>query len=372
MRITAVDCFHVRVPVRPLTEGGIAPYRGARDAVGVEAAGSLLVAVRTDEGPTGWGEMNTGFGPAVDRSLVRDWIEPALLGADPALIRAAIDRLDTPYWPQFGRRALASAVEMALWDLLGRSLGVPVATLLGGRRRDTVPMAFCLGITPTGDAVATAERIAGEGYRVLKTKVGLDLTADLQRVAAVVDATGGRLALRLDANQAYDRTAAIRLVDALAGLPVEYVEQPLPVGDLAGMRSLAARGRVPVAINEDSYLPGGVARAIREEAADAAVVDLEAAGGVTGLVDLAGLAGAYGLPLAHHCGWDLGVKAALMLQVVSALPAFRLASDSTYPMHSDDVLVERLRAVGGELVVPTGPGLGVEVDEAAVTRLAIP
>lgn len=371
MKITAVDSYQVRVPIRLIDDGGIAPYAGSQDAVGVTTAQSLLIAIRTDEGITGWGEVNTGFGPGIDAALVSEWWRPTLVGQDPTRIRSVMNMLDKPYWPQFGRRAMSCAIEMALWDILGRSVGLSVSALLGGRVVDSVPTAFCLGITDTDTAVATAVCILGEGYGVLKTKIGLDLRADIERVHAVVDATDGRLALRLDANQKYDRVDALRMVSALDGLPVEYVEQPLPVGDYAGMRSLVERSTVPMAINEDAYLSGGLARAIAERSTDAAVVDLEGSAGVLGMVELAGLASANSLPLAHHCGWDLGVKAAMMLQVVSALPAFSLASDSTYSMHLDDVLTERLTLDQGALVVPTGPGIGIDVDEDAVRRLEV-
>ncbi|MDQ7903632.1 mandelate racemase/muconate lactonizing enzyme family protein [Phytohabitans sp. ZYX-F-186] len=369
MKVVAVESFRVRVPVRPLAEGGVAPYRGSQDPVGVSAAESLLVAVRTDTGLTGWGEMNTGFPPRLDTVLVDELLAPLVVGRDPAPIRALVGAVDSPYWPHLGRPALASALEMALWDLHGQRLGQPVSALLGGRIRDRVPVAYCLGITAPEQAVEVARRVLGDGFRVLKLKIGADLDADLARVRAVVEATGGRLALRLDANQGFDRTTAARLVDGLAGLPVEYVEQPLPVGDLDGMRALRHRGTVPIAANEDAYPAGGLARCLTTGAVDAAVVDLEPAGGLLGLVRSAALAEELHTPLAHHCGWDLGVKAAAMLQLTSTLPAFRLAADSTYTAHADDVLVQPLTTVDGAFVVPDGPGLGVTVDEEKVHRL---
>ncbi len=367
--IAAIDAHHVAVPVRPLAEGGIAPYRGSRDAVGVTRATSLLVSVRTADGLVGWGEMNTGFPAAVDTALVGGWMREVLVGADHRNIQRLLARLDSPYWPHLGRRALASAVEMALWDLLGKRLDAPVSTLLGGALRTHVPLASCLGITSTSEATAYARRTSAEGYGVLKTKIGTDVAEAVRRVHAIVDATDGRLRLRLDANQALDRTRAATLVDALRGCPIEYIEQPLPVGDLEGMRMLCARSTVPVAINEDAYVPGTVVHAATTGATDAAVVDLEPAGGIHGLVRLAHAAEELGLPLAHHCGWDLGVKAAAMAHVVAACPAFTLPSDSTYAEHTDDVLLDRLTVVDGTLVVPDGPGLGIAVDEKRVLEL---
>lgn len=371
MRIVAVEHHHVGVSVRHLDDGGIAPYAGSQDDVGREVAESLLLAVRTDEGIVGWGEMNTGFGPGVDKALVEHWIEPGLIGADPRQVGAAMARLSAPYWPHIGRQALCSAAEMALWDIAARAQENSVAQLLGGPIRAEVPVALCLGITSEQQAADVAARALESGWGVLKTKIGLDADADLRRIRAIVDATDGQLRLRLDANQALDRLTALALVSRLQDAPVEYLEQPLPVGDVAGHRTLLERSTVPIAINEDAYLLGGVHRAIDEGSADAAVVELEATGGVRGMVELAVLAQAHSLPLAHHCSWDLGVKTAMMLQVISALPALSLAADSTHAMHLDDVVSAGLETENGRMRVPTGPGIGVEIDDEAVRRLTL-
>lgn len=371
MRISHVEGFHVRVGVRAITDGGIAPYAGSKDKAGVSHAQSLLVKVSTDEGVDGWGEVNTGFPLAVDRALVDEWIRPTISGLDPHRIHGVIDALDAPYWPQLGRRSLACAVEMALWDILGRSLEVPVSTLLGGLVREEVPVAFCMGLTDSGTASEIALRALAGGWSVLKTKIGIDLRADIERVHKIVEATNGRLRLRLDANQALDRVSALSFLQAVEGLPIEYVEQPLPVGDYTGHRTLRDRTTVPVAINEDAYLAGGMARAIEHQSLDAAVVDIEGATGVRGLTELGTLGSQFGIPVAHHCGWDLGVKAAMMLQVVGATPGIALASDSTYAMHLDDVLTQPLTTETGRMPVPLGPGLGVDIDEEAIGRLRV-
>lgn len=371
MKITKVTGHHVRVPVRMIEDGGIAPYAGSQDKEGVSTAQALLIRIETDAGIVGWGEMNTGFPLAVDVSFVDDWIAPAITGSDPTRIRRTMARLDAPYWPQFGRLALACAVEMALWDITARSMDRPISSLLGGTIQDAVPVAFCVGITTSPVAADIARRALDGGWRVLKTKIGLDLDADLDRIQAIVDATSGQLRLRLDANQGYDRTRALAMLRELQAFPVEYVEQPLPIADYAGTRSLAERSLVPIAINEDAYTRGGIARGIAEHAIDAVVVDIEGVAGLNGLIEAAAMGSAFSIPMAHHCGWDLGVKSAMMLQAVSALPGLSLASDSTYAMHLDDVLTDRLITRDGAMVVPTGPGIGAEVDEKAVRRLSI-
>src|SRR5690606_5445437 len=222
-KISGVDAFHGEAPVRLTEDGGSAPYAGSQDARGVATAPSPMIRARTDAGLSGWGEMNTGFDRAVDVSLVKNWIEPALIGQDATRIRETMARVDAPYWPQFSRPALACAAEMALWDVTARGMGRRVADLLGGPVRDRVEVGFCLGINDPDTTAAVARRAYDEGWRVFKTKVGLDLDTDLARIQAIVDATDGRMRLRLDANQAYDRISALTFLREVAAFPVEYV-----------------------------------------------------------------------------------------------------------------------------------------------------
>src|SRR5690625_1672105 len=195
MKITALNYFHVQTDVKLSSDGGIAPYAGSQDSVGVTTAQSLLIRIDTNEGISGWGEMNTGFGRGVDRALVETWMAPILVGRDPTRILKNIELLDAPYWPQLGRRSLACAVEMAMWDILGKSVNRPVSTLLGGQLRDEVPVAFCLGITTPEVAAEVAKNAFDSGWGVFKTKIGLDPEEDLRRVAAITEATGGKMKL---------------------------------------------------------------------------------------------------------------------------------------------------------------------------------
>jgi L-Ala-D/L-Glu epimerase len=161
-------------------------------------------------------------------------------------------------------------------------------------------------------------------------------------------------------------------VDRVRDLDVEYLEQPVRVQSLAEVAELRRRSPVPIALNDDCYGPWTLDAIARAQAADVAIVDLEPLGGIGGLVRAANFAQTANLPLTHHTGFDHGIKTAAVLHVASAMPAvFRTALDCTYMAQDDDVIAPRLRFEKDELLVPDGPGLGVQVDPAKLEQYAI-
>ncbi len=136
-------------------------------------------------------------------------------------------------------------------------------------------------------------------------------------------------------------------------------------------RSLRARTKTPIAINEDCYIRHNLFECIKRNAIDIAVVDLDQIGGITRMTKIANLCSEAGLPLAHHCGFDMGIKLAAILHVNAALEAFTHAMDSTYMAHQDDILTEKIVVKDGNYLVPELPGLGITVDEEKVEKYTV-
>ncbi|MCG8478198.1 MAG: mandelate racemase/muconate lactonizing enzyme family protein [Spirochaetales bacterium] len=371
MKITDITMGMVRVPVTRLEDGGIAPYRGSRDKVGTTEAMSCVFRVSTDEGIVGWGEMNPIINYDVTRSLVDDYIKPSVIGTDPFERNAVMSRFGVVYNPQVNTRSFLTGVEMAIWDIVGKALNRPVYELLGGKVRDDVRIAYCVGMLGVEETARKITQVRDEGFTCFKTKGGKNVDRDIRTTIAMRDAIGGDFGIRMDMNQGYDMVQAIHYIDGVEGCRLEYVEQPLAVNNLDGTRSLRGRGKTPVGINEDCYIPGNLYRAIKMDAIDCGIVDLEPLGGIGALTRPASIAEEAGIPLAHHCGWDMGIKLAAILHAVSAFPAFSLPIDSTYMAHTDDVLAERIDVRNGAFQAPDGPGLGVVVDEKKVAALAV-
>ncbi|GIQ70090.1 mandelate racemase/muconate lactonizing enzyme family protein [Xylanibacillus composti] len=371
MKIRDIEMTAVEVPVIPLEEGGIAPYRGSQDKVGTTSITSLIFKVTTDEGITGWGEMNPIISTKVTKVLLEEYIKPLVIGQNPFDLNKIMQAFAPVYNPQINTKSFLTAIEMACWDIMGKSVNKPVYELLGGKVRDRIDIAYALGIL---DITQTKEKIAQikeEGYRTLKTKGGKDVVFDIRRTIAMRDAGGDYFDIRVDMNQGYDTPTALRYLRGVEECDIQYIEQPIKVNKMDDLQSLRDRTRVPIGINEDCYVPGNLFEAIRRKAIDIAIVDFEPLGGITELSRLEHVAREADLPLAHHCGWDMGVKLAAILHSTCTMPAFTYPMDSTYFAHADDVLKEKIRIEDGSYVIPEGAGLGVQVDEEKLQFLAV-
>ncbi|MXV60500.1 N-acylamino acid racemase [Natronorubrum sp. JWXQ-INN-674] len=357
------------MPVAPLEEGGLAPYSSNHDEV--ETVGRTLVRVETDDGITGWGEMLTAMqSPSVTKAVIDDVIAPELIGRDLDEIR---DFVASFYYPYVKTRPFLGAVETALWDALGKRRGASVSELLGGGLRETVDVAYCLGMLSEDESRRYAARALEQGFDVLKTKAGPDWKADVDRIRAMHDETDGELEFRLDPNQGWTVDEAVRAGAALedAGIYLQYLEQPCRIDSYGTYERLRQRLRQPIAANEDTYFPRNLYYLCERSAVDVAGVDLVPAGGLLGVREQIAVAEAAGISVTHHNGFDLGIKQAAVLHLYASTPALTLAPDSVYYGWADHVLEDPLEVENGAIRVPDGPGLGVSVDEAAVERYRV-
>lgn len=368
MSIASVEAIPVEVGVKPLEEAyGLAPYRSNHDSV--EKRDRMLVRVETEDGIVGWGEMLVAMrSPEATKAIIDHVIAPELVGREVDGIRKFIESF---YFPYTRIHPYLGAVEMAMWDALGKQLDVPLSTLLGGRLDDEVPVAYCLGILDPERSGEQARFAAEEGFSALKTKAGPDWRADVERIRAMHDAVDGELDFRLDPNQGWSFEAAVRAGAALedAGVYLQYLEQPCRIDTYGTYETLRNRLRTPLAVNEDTYFERNFSHLLRREAVDVGVIDLIPAGGILRAQELAANAAEAGVSLSHHCGFDLGIKTAAMLHLVAATPAIDLPPDSVYYAWDEYLLEEPFELSDGAYSVPTEPGLGITVDEGTVERL---
>ena len=358
MRVTNVDVTVVEVPqIAP-----IAPYRSHVRTSSTTM--SAVVKVETDEGLEGWGEHNVNFLPEISGSRMQADARAWLVGRDPLNLQAFHRdcRLET---------RLKSGVELALWDLKGKALGVPVVELLGGKIREEVEVAACMGIQTYERAGEIASFYVEQGFESLKTKAGSDMQEDLEMVRGVRDAVGDRLKLRIDPNRAYSLEEAIELGKQLEQYELEYLEQPIPAEPLANAARLRDETRTPIALNESVVDPASVWEILEAGAAQYILPDTHIAGGIWPCVQIGHLGHAAGVPCIMHCGHDLGPKTAAMVHVAGACPAFSLGNDSTYFGLEDDVTLAPFVINGGKIAVPEVPGLGCDVDPEKLQRYRV-
>ena len=369
MQITSVEATPVEVDICPREEPyGVAPYVAGYTTF--EEIRRLIVRIETDTGVVGWGETTIGPEPNLALAAIEHVIAPEAVGREVGDIAAFCEAFEYPY---IELTPYVAGVEMAMWDALAKGHELPLHQLFGGKRRDELPVAYCLGITDPAEAAVQAEWAREQGFDVIKTKGGRDVDQDVARLTAMHEAVDGDLKFRLDGNQTLSFGEAVETIARLedAGVYLQYAEQPLRVDTLGGYTRLRQRTRTPIAVNEDAYHRRNLFELVREDAIDAAVVGLIPAGGLLATTKLLGLLGEANVSVAHHSSFDLGIKTAAVLQLVAASPAFDLPADRVNYALADDVITDRFTVEDGHLTVPDAPGLGVTVDPAKVDELQV-
>ena len=357
-RIVEVEAIPYAVPYR----------RPARFASGaVERADNVLVRIHTDAGLVGHAEAQPrpytyGETQASIVAAIRGWFAPRLLGMRPG----AIEEARAAFAGLAGNHCARGAVDVALWDLLGRLAGVPCSTLLGGYA-DRVAVAHMLSFdTPEAMADDAATIHAEHGVRTFKVKVGRDPQLDIAAVAAIRDALPDAV-LYADANRGWTREQAMDAGDALIGLGVVAIEEPIAIEDRRGRTLLAERWDVPLAGDESCLSLTDVRRAIDEGAVGQVSVKV-ARTGFSESRDVLGLCRAERMPVVIASQYEgaLGALASIAFGAAFADTASRPVEATNFRDLGTDLLAELPRIVDGHVAVPTTPGLGYVIDEDAL------
>ncbi len=362
MKITSIEAIPVRVP-RP---------RPFKSSLGVQQASeNAVVRIHTDEGLVGLGEASSiwdrrGRG---ESETINGLLAEALVGQDPTQISAISALMDSLLHRSYPAKA---GVEMALYDLVGKMLNAPVYTLLGGQVRERVLLSHSLSMGDPEDIVEQATRLAEEGYQTLKCKVGRDLQADLQILDAIRSEVGD-ITLRVDANMGWaSAKEAVRQINELSVFDLELIEQPLHYSDMEGLRFVRANVEVPIMADESVWTPSDAMACIRANAVDVFNVYVSEAGGLGPAAHIFAIAEAARLPCIIGSMPELGIGTAAQAHLAFAMRNIGYASDvNGFVYHSDDIINETLRIEEGYLYPPSGPGLGVSLDEEKLQRYRI-
>jgi len=346
-----------------------------------ETRGACLVEIVGEDGNSGWGEA---FGPPRLTAPIVEFYKSLLIGED-ALATERIWQTLYNRLRDHGQKGLAiealSAVDIALWDLKGRHLGLPVHRLIGGPLRTRV-QAYATGFyrkrhgDPLDYLVAEAHERLAQGFSAIKLKLGFGLDEDARLCHAVRRAVGDGVTIMVDANHAYDATAAIRLGRCIEPLDIVWFEEPVPPEDVAGYREVKAALTIPVAGGEAEFTRWGFRHLIAERAVDILQPDVCAAGGISETKKIADMANAFGVRVNPHV-WGTGVALAASLQLLATLPHNPPGLHPIEPLLEFDrsehpirmaVLTEPIEQHGGWVDIPDGPGLGIEIDRSALER----
>ncbi|WP_030909908.1 mandelate racemase/muconate lactonizing enzyme family protein [Streptomyces sp. NRRL F-5126] len=364
MKITDVDVQVVNLPL-------VNPFTSSFETKTGETR--TVVRVRTDDGVEGWGETMWGRPvAAIVESIAED-----LIGTSPFALEAFHRKQHmVPFFHGYLGYAAIAALDVACWDVMGKATGQSVTDLLGGPVRDEVPITALITRADAPGAGAAslpaelarhAERVVAEGgFRAVKLKGTTDVDGDVAILRALRAALPD-VQLRVDPNAAWSVPDSVRAGIALEELDLEYLEDPCT--GIEGMSQVRSRVRIPLCTNMCVVRFEEFAPAMRLGAVDVIHGDVYKWGGIAATKALAAHCETFGLGMNLHSGGELGIATAAHLAVVASTPVLSRAIDSMYYLHADDI-IEPLHLAGGRLRVPTGPGLGVTVDEDKLRHYA--
>lgn len=356
MRITDLEVTVVSIPFREAETWIWGRRHGITNA---------LVQVRTDEGVTGLGECpgHPNVRLVVD---VLDAARDVVVGEDPFRIERLLQLLFTRRGMHHFRHTANVALgglETALWDIVGKVAGQPLANLFGGRVRDRVDYYYYVPMASSDTMAAQAAEGGAAGFRTIYLKSGFDRSKDVEDVAAVREAIGPDLRLRIDANEAWTPAEAISIATELEPFGLELIEQPVSMYDLDGLARVRRAVRTPVAANQAAWLEFDVLEIVRKRAADVVLTCPHQLHGLLAFKKVAALCEIAGLPIVKHSFGDLGVTTWAAAQVLATCPNATLANQTHYNLLDDDVIVGGPPIfTDGALELPDVPGIGVALD----------
>lgn len=364
MKITDVRCLPLQYPLSQPLQFAWGPMRHRNFA---------LVIIETDAGVRGLGESSVNF-PAwaikERRHTIEDGLRPLLIDEDPLRIEYLWDKLYRALnrlgilWGRGAILSAISAVDMALWDLAGRALGVPVYQLLGGLTREHIPL------YATGIDISRAEQYIEQGYRAVKVRLGFGQERDLQTLETVRRAIGDAHLLA-DVNMGWSRAQALAMLPLLETFGLYWLEEPLPADDYEGYALLARTSRIPLAAGENAFDRQAARAALETGALRYLMPDPSRTGGLSECRKICALAAAYNVEYSpHHFGSDVGFAAALHLCASTPGGGYMLRDVSPAPLR-ESVLREPIRIVDGSARVPDAPGLGIELNEDTIEQYAM-
>jgi D-galactarolactone cycloisomerase len=351
----------------------------------VRQRSATLLEIVTDDGLVGWGEaFAQGLEPPeIAATVIEHALRPLVVGCDPLDTEVLWHRM-YHMTRDYGRKgsviAAISAVDIALWDVVGKCRGQPIHKLLGGAFRSRV-QPYATGfyrISGQGEAARLADealRHFDAGFALMKVKLGYGVEDDIDCMQAIGKAIQGKpIRLMIDTNHAYGRAEALRLGRALAEFDLRWYEEPVAPEDLQGYVEMRQKLPMPIAGGENEHTLYGFRDLLAAGCVDVAQPDIGSCGGITAARHIVALAQAHGVQVNPHV-WGSAIAQAASLQLIAAVPVLHHSLFAQEPVLEYDrsshpfrqqLITRPIGLVDGWVPIPAGPGLGVEVDRAVL------
>ncbi len=369
MKITSIELCHISIPF-------VKPYALSKVYGTLRNAQAVIFQVHTDEGIVGLGEadpMNpfTEETPASVMAVTRDIIAPCLIGQDPTRISAIESKLDDVIHSNLTARG---AVNMALYDIVGKLNSIPAHTLLGGAIHSELSILGAIGSgTPKEDAAAI-ETLIDQGHQTVMIKMGaLPIAHEIRRITSAQKRFGDRILIIVDANQAWEVADTLEFLDGIRDDRPVLIEQPIKRWDIDGLKRIRDRAPCPLSADESLTTVKDAATLIREQAVDVFSIKVSKNGGLYKSKQIAAMADGFGLKCLMNSMLEFGITQAASLQLgctLNNLLDCGHAFGSVLRM-SDDITDFDQNIAQGIVTVPTRPGLGVNLKKDRLNKYTI-
>jgi L-alanine-DL-glutamate epimerase-like enolase superfamily enzyme len=389
MKIASIEILIVKIPKKttssinvPLNENTDYYKHPQNKAIYSTKHESLMIKVTTECGLIGWGEALSPIAPEVTGELIKKILMPILLGEDPRNIDVLWNRMydsmrERGFFSGYMVTAMA-AVDIALWDLLGKSVQLPIYQLLGGAQRKHIH-AYVSGL-PTIHSIhsSAAEKERSDlalkwkeaGFDAIKLHLGYGIQKDVQCMRAVREAVGDNMRLMVDAHQQYTVSQAIQLGRHLERLNVDFLEAPVSAEDILGIAEVSRALDMAVAVGEEIRTRYEFKDRIHARAGDIYQPDMGWVG-ISELRKIANMSEAFNIPIAPHLSAGLGICIAATLHVCANINNFYILEFQPNVMPTANMILQHsLICEKGSYVLPEGPGLGVTIYEEIVKQYA--
>ncbi len=333
---------------------------------------AVIVKVTTADGLVGWGEAHHGRCPGAIAHLINTTIKSLIEGKD---ANDVIGIWQTIYNNQLASHGMGpaaclalSGLDLALWDIRGKFMKLPIFKLLGGSRKKIRAYAggVALGYQPSDQLIAEAKPLIESGYRALKLRIGDNVPDDIERMESIREVFGNDVSILTDANTGYNLDDVKNIMPTLERLNIGWLEEPFPAHDHRNYLEAKKLGRVPLAAGENHYTRFEFNRLIEDKVVTKLQPDLSKAGGITEVLRIANLASSWKLPIHPHSS-KTGLNMAASIHLLSAIDngGYFEADVSKDNLFRDSLVTDSPYKIddNGYVQALTAPGIGLDVDE---------
>lgn len=364
MKITKVEAIPFGIPIEKFADA-YAEFNKSN---------AVLVKIYADDGTIGLGEACAFepefYGETLESIYfsIQKYIAPKIIGQDPLNINNVLSIVDTTLAKS---TCAKEGIELALFDLAGKLLKVPVYTLLGGCFRDKIPVACEIGIDEPNIMVEKAKELLRMGVKTIKIKCSQNIEESIKRVKAIYEAVGDKVALRLDPNTHWDVYGTVKAIKKLMefNCNIQYLEQPIPSWDINGMSRIRKLIDVPLMADEGIWTPQDVIELNEHEAVDIVNIKISKTGGLIMAKKIEAISEAMGLPCVVGTELDPAISLVAKIHLAASMKNLPFACEYTELYYlKESLLKPKIEIEDGYVKVPKGIGFGVDIDEQVLMK----